>query len=81
MRRLLWNGGVSPPPRNWIVFHRHSGGTLQIDDSSYKARFYGAGKLESDAELILGPNITDWPEQIALPENPLLTVAAAPTIL
>ncbi len=35
------------------------------------------GKPEPDAELILGPNITDWPEQIALPENLLLTVAAA----
>ena len=50
----------------------------EFDDSSYKARvYYGAGKPESDAELILGPNITDWPEQIALPENLLLTVAAA----
>ena len=49
-----------------------------FDDSSYKARvYYGVGKPEPDAELILGPNITDWPEQIALPENLLLTVAAA----
>ncbi len=50
----------------------------EFDDSSYKARvYYGVGKPEHDAELILGPNITDWPEQIALPENLLLTVAAA----
>ena len=39
--------------------------------------YYGVGKPEHDAELILGPNITDWPEQIALPDNLLLTVAAA----
>jgi aconitate hydratase len=48
------------------------------DDSPYKARVYfGAGKPDSDAELVFGPNIADWPEQIALPENLLLTVAAA----
>ena len=49
-----------------------------FDDSSYKARvYYGVGKPDPDAELILGPNITDWPEQIAMPENLLLDVAAA----
>ena len=50
----------------------------EFDDSSYKARvYYGVGKPDPDAELILGPNITDWPEQIAMPENLLLDVAAA----
>ena len=49
-----------------------------FDDSSYKARvYYGVGKADPSAELVLGPNITDWPEQIALPENLLLTTAAA----
>ena len=49
-----------------------------FDDSSYKARvYYGVGKADSSAELVLGPNITDWPAQIAMPQNLLLTAAAA----
>ncbi len=48
------------------------------DDSAYKSRVYfGVGRPQPDAELVFGPNIADWPEQIALPENLLLTVAAA----
>jgi aconitate hydratase len=48
------------------------------DDSAYKARvYYGVGKADPQQELVFGPNIADWPEQIALPENLLLTVCAA----
>jgi aconitate hydratase len=48
------------------------------DDTPYKARVYfGAGKPDTSAELVFGPNIADWPEQIALPEDLLLTVASA----
>ena len=48
------------------------------DDSAYKARiYYGVGKADQQQELVFGPNIADWPEQIALPENLLLTVASA----
>ena len=48
------------------------------DDSAYKARvYYGVGKPDPSAELVFGPNIADWPEQVALPENLLLTVCAA----
>ena len=48
------------------------------DDSAYKARvYYGVGKADGAQELVFGPNIADWPEQIALPENLLLTVASA----
>ncbi|OUQ21410.1 hydratase [Flavonifractor sp. An135] len=55
------------PEENWAY-----------DDSAYKARVYfGAGKPQPDTELVYGPNIADWPEQIALPENLLLTAAAA----
>ena len=50
----------------------------QYDDSSYKARVYfGVGKPQPDTELVYGPNIADWPAQIALPEDLLLTVCAA----
>ncbi len=48
------------------------------DDSAYKARVYmGVGSAQPDSELIYGPNIADWPEQIALPEDLMLTVASA----
>lgn len=50
----------------------------EYDDSSYKARvYYGVGTPDSSAELVFGPNITDWPAQIAMPENLVLSVAAA----
>jgi aconitate hydratase len=52
--------------------------TYLYDDSAYRARVYnGWGKAQPETELILGPNIADWPAQIALPENLLLTVASA----
>ena len=52
--------------------------TWHYDDSSYQARVYfGVGKPQPDTELVYGPNIADWPEQIALPEDLLLTVCAA----
>ncbi|WP_297721512.1 hydratase [Intestinimonas sp.] len=48
------------------------------DDSAYKARVYfGVGKAQPDTELVYGPNIADWPKQIPLPEDLLLTAAAA----
>ncbi len=48
------------------------------DDSAYKSRvYYGVGKPRPEEPLVFGPNITDWPEQIPLPENLLLTCCAA----
>ena len=48
------------------------------DDSAYQSRvYYGVGKPDPDQELVFGPNIADWPEQIPLPEDLLLTVCAA----
>ncbi len=50
----------------------------RYDDSAYQARVYqGWGRAEPAAELVFGPNIADWPAQVALPENLLLTVASA----
>ncbi|GHV92893.1 hydratase [Spirochaetia bacterium] len=47
------------------------------DDGPYKARVYnGAGKSDKAAELIYGPNITDWPSMEALGENLLLKIVA-----
>ena len=48
------------------------------DDAPYKSRVYcGVGKPQPGTELVFGPNIADWPEQIPLPENLLLTCCAA----
>ena len=48
------------------------------DDSSYRARvYYGVGRPDPREELVFGPNIADWPQQIALPEDLLLTVCSA----
>ncbi len=48
------------------------------DDSAYKSRIYcGVGHPKPETELILGPNITDWPKQIPMPEHLLMTAASA----
>ena len=48
------------------------------DDGPYKARVYfGVGRPDPSQELVFGPNIADWPEQVPLPEDLLLTVACA----
>ena len=49
----------------------------RFDCKIYENRVYhGAGKPEKGAELVYGPNIADWPEQIALGENLLLKVVS-----
>ena len=73
------NGGVltaatelPEPPADPAVEEFH------YDESAYRSRvYYGVGKPQPEQELVFGPNIADWPEQIALPENLLLTVCAA----
>ncbi len=48
------------------------------DDHPYQSRVYfGVGNPQPEAELVFGPNIADWPEQIPLPDNLLLTVCSA----
>jgi len=50
----------------------------QYDDSAYRARVYfGVGSPKPETALVFGPNIADWPEQVALPEHLLLTACAA----
>ncbi len=48
------------------------------DDTPYRNRvYYGVGKAQPEKELVFGPNIADWPEQIPMPEDLLLTAASA----
>ena len=54
--------------------------TYHYDSNPYDSRVFDAwGKADRDAALVLGPNITDWPEQHALTENLLLQVASVIT--
>lgn len=48
-----------------------------FNDSPYKRVYHGVGRPDPAQPLIFGPNIADWPKQIALPENLLITVASA----
>ncbi|MBQ6622614.1 MAG: hydratase [Mogibacterium sp.] len=48
-----------------------------FDNAVYRRRcYYGFGKADPDAELILGPNITDWPKMYPLADNLMLELAA-----
>ncbi len=52
--------------------------SYRYDDAAYRARVYfGVGKPHPEEPLVYGPNITDWPPQIALPEDLLIQVASA----
>ncbi len=47
------------------------------DDRAYKSRvFWGYNKADLDEPIRFGPNIKDWPEQIALADNILLRVVS-----
>ena len=48
-----------------------------FDGQVYANRVYnGFGKADPSVELVMGPNITDWPAMYALSENLLLELAA-----
>ena len=48
-----------------------------FNPSAYSRVYHGVGRPDPTQELVFGPNIADWPEQIPLPENLLMTVASA----
>ena len=51
--------------------------TYHFDKSVYEKRvYYGFGKADPSVDLILGPNITDWPKQYELADNLLVELAA-----
>ena len=48
-----------------------------FDKAVYDQRlYYGFGKADPSVELIMGPNITDWPKMPALSDNLLVELAA-----
>ncbi len=51
--------------------------TYHFDKTVYANRiYYGYGKADPSVELIMGPNITDWPKQYALGEHLLVELCA-----
>ena len=49
----------------------------RFNDTPYRRVYHGVGKADPESPLVFGPNIADWPEQIPLPEDLLITVASA----
>ena len=48
-----------------------------FDKTVYENRlYYGFGKADPSVELVMGPNITDWPKMYDLSENLLVELAA-----
>ena len=69
------NGGVITAATD--IDYDYTPHEYHFDKSVYEKRlYYGFGKADPDAELILGPNITDWPKQYELADNLLVELAA-----
>ena len=69
------NGGILTSAEEFEgSFHEYK---YFFDSRIYENRVYnGWGRPDPEAELVLGPNIKDWPEQPPLPENLLLKVVS-----
>ncbi|MBR6594428.1 MAG: hydratase [Clostridia bacterium] len=69
------NGGVLTPATE--IDYDDTVPEYSYDGSAYASRVYsGYGKADKGSELVYGPNIADWPEIQALPEDMLYKVAA-----
>ena len=49
----------------------------QFNAAPYARVYHGVGQPQAEEPLVFGPNIADWPAQIALPENLLVEIASA----
>ena len=69
------NGGVITAATD--IDYEYTPHPYHFDKTVYENRlYYGYGKADQNAELILGPNITDWPKMEALADNMLVKLAA-----
>ncbi len=72
------NGGVLTSALDYAYNKRVK--KYKFDDKIYRNRvYYGAGKAQSEAPLKYGPNIADWPEQIALGKHLLIKIVSVLT--
>ncbi len=68
------NGGILTPATD--LEYDETTNTYSFDKSPYRRVYDGFEKGNENEELKLGPNITEWPEMIALEEDVLLKVAS-----
>lgn len=69
------NGGKITPATDADYTPTHH--TYHFDRTVYENRlYYGFGKADPSVELVMGPNITDWPKMYPLSENLLVEFAA-----
>ncbi len=69
------NGGIITAATD--VDYEYTPHEYHFDKKVYERRlYYGFGKADPSVDLIMGPNITDWPHQYALGENLLVELAA-----
>lgn len=69
------NGGKITPASELDI--EYTSYNYTFDDTIYKNRcYFGYGKADKDAELVFGPNITDWPEQPVLSNDIIMGVAS-----
>ena len=69
------NGGKITPATD--IDYNYTPVNYEFDKSVYDKRiYYGYGKADPETELILGPNITSWPDQYELGENLLVELTA-----
>jgi len=69
------NGGVITAATDVEYTSNHV--DYHFDKTVYENRlYYGFGKANPDEELILGPNITDWPSMYDLSDNLLVELCA-----
>ncbi len=69
------NGGIITAATD--VDYEYTPHEYHFDKKVYERRlYYGYGKADPSVDLIMGPNITDWPKQYALGENLLVELAA-----
>ncbi len=69
------NGGIITAATD--VDYDYTPHEYHFDSSVYQKRvYYGYGKADPDAELVFGPNITDWPTQYELADHLLVKLAA-----
>ena len=72
------NGGVLTSALDYEYNRRLK--KYRYDDKIYASRVYhGIGKPDKGAELVYGPNIADWPAQIALGKHLLMKVVSVLT--
>lgn len=69
------NGGVITAATD--IDYKIPNHPYHFDKTVYQNRlYYGYGKADPSVDLILGPNITDWPKMEALTDNMLVKLAA-----